>query len=70
MNTWMYQMVSPREMALQLLSMRSQQASPIENVSVNREGNMLEFILSFDANSSEEDDNEEGGPTSAHDYFY
>ncbi|XP_024962469.1 DDB1- and CUL4-associated factor 8-like isoform X3 [Cynara cardunculus var. scolymus] len=68
-NSWMYQMVSPRDMALQLLAMRSQQTSPERRRTedTNAEGNMLEFILTFDANSSDEDDSED---EEGHDRFY
>ncbi|KAL4569666.1 hypothetical protein LXL04_025308 [Taraxacum kok-saghyz] len=69
MNSWMYQMVSRRDLALQLLAMRRQDGSPERRSTENGngEGDMLEFILSInDANSSEED---EGG-TSARDYVY
>ncbi|KAJ9549205.1 hypothetical protein OSB04_021748 [Centaurea solstitialis] len=60
-NSWMYHMVSPRDMALQLLAMRSQQTSPERRRSqeTNAEGNMLEFILTFDANTSDEDDSQD-----------
>ncbi|PWA92783.1 WD40 repeat-containing protein [Artemisia annua] len=51
---WMHRMVSPRDMALQLLARQNQQTSSERVVS-----NGLEFIITFDANSSDEDDSEE-----------
>lgn len=51
---WMHRMASPRVMALQLLARQNQQTSPERVVS-----NGLEFIITFDANSSDEDDSEE-----------
>ncbi|GJV53312.1 WD40 repeat-containing protein [Tanacetum coccineum] len=53
-NRWMHHMVSLRNMALQLRATQNRQTSP-ERVGSNG----LEFIITFVANSSDEDDNEE-----------
>ncbi|KAK1437847.1 hypothetical protein QVD17_03647 [Tagetes erecta] len=54
-NHWM---VSPRDMALELLAMRSQRMSPLRGPNENNEGDMMEFIVTFDAVSSDNEDQE------------
>ncbi|KAI3714182.1 hypothetical protein L1987_72777 [Smallanthus sonchifolius] len=47
-------MVSPRDMALELLALRSQRMSPERRP--NEEGDMMEFIVTFDGDSSDSED--------------
>lgn len=68
---WMYQIASPEDLMLQLLSIprrRIRTDSNVENSTADRE--LLELILTFNAHSDSSNDDDDDGDAASHEDLF